>query len=120
MDKKIRKYNSEFRNNLKQKILKLTDKSDFIEIYNIINDQPDPKLTSNRNGVYFNLNQLNDDRIEKLSDFLHKKFDQDDPINSNEKMIYQSYSKDNLESLDGPKLSNQERNILKKIRQHNN
>jgi hypothetical protein len=113
MDKKLRKYNSEFRNNLKQKINKLTEKTDFIAIYDIIQKS---NITTNRNGIYFDLNKLDDDIIEKLSIFLQGKFDIN-PENS-QRMVYQSYSKDNLESLDGPKLSNQERNILKKIRQN--
>jgi len=115
MDKKLRKYNSEFRNNLKQKINKLTEKVDLLAIYDIIQKS---NITTNRNGIYFDLNKLDDTTIENLAIFLQEKFDTT-ILPNNERMVYQSYSKDNLESLDGPKLSNQERNILKKIRQHN-
>ena len=36
-EKKLRKYNSEYRKNLKTKISKLSDKNDFIIIYKIVN-----------------------------------------------------------------------------------
>ena len=61
MEKVSRRYNSNHRKIIKQKISSLTDKSDFISIYNIINNEIESKISINRNGIYFNLNSLSDD-----------------------------------------------------------
>jgi hypothetical protein len=112
-----RKYNSIFRNNLKDKISKLNSKSDYMYIYRIILDELGDKISINRNGVYFNLNLLNDNTIELLHNFISDKIDSE--INTEQQKIkYESYSKENTsqkEFLYGPKLSNQDKTILKRL-----
>ena len=112
-----RKYNSIFRNNLKDKISKLNSKSDYMYIYRIILDELGDKISINRNGVYFNINLLNDDTIELINNFISDKIDSE--INTEQQKIkYESYSKENTsqkEFLYGPKLSNQDKTILKRL-----
>jgi hypothetical protein len=112
-----RKYNSIFRNNLKDKISKLNSKSDYMYIYRIISDELGDKISVNRNGVYFNLNLLNDNIIELLNNFISDKIDSE--INTEQQKIkYESYSKEiNVQNdfLYGSKLSNQDKTILKRL-----
>ena len=63
--KKIRKYNSEYRKKLISKIEKVIatrdlmdkkDKSNIISIYNIINEDITNNFSSNRNGLFINMN----------------------------------------------------------------
>jgi hypothetical protein len=113
----IRKYNSIFRKNLKDKISKLNSKSDYLYIYRIILDELGDKMSVNRNGVYFNLNILNDNTIELINNFISDKIDSE--INTEQQKIkYESYSKETTvqnEFLYGPKLSNQDKTILKRL-----
>jgi hypothetical protein len=112
-----RKYNSIFRKNLKDKISKLNSKSDYMYIYRIILDELGDKMSINRNGVYFNLNILNDKTIELINNFISDKIDSE--INTEQRKIkYESYSKETTvqnEFLYGPKLSNQDKTILKRL-----
>jgi hypothetical protein len=112
-----RKYNSIFRNNLKDKISKLNSKSDYMYIYRIILDELGDKISINRNGVYFNINLLNDDTIELINNFISDKIDSE--INTEQQKIkYESYSKEmNVQNdfLYGSKLSNQDKTILKRL-----
>jgi hypothetical protein len=112
-----RKYNSIFRKNLKDKISKLNSKSDYLYIYRIILDELGDKMSVNRNGVYFNLNILNDNTIELINNFISDKIDSE--INTEQQKIkYESYSKETTvqnEFLYGPKLSNQDKTILKRL-----
>lgn len=117
--KVIRKYNSNFRKNIKQKITKLVDKKDFVSIYKIINLELESKLSINRNGIYFNLNLLTDECIEKLNIFLDDIFNKDEILSEDNKIKYKPYIKDNLNDneYNEYKLSNQERSLLKKFHQ---
>ena len=64
MEKKsLRKYNSDFRKNFKQKLTKLSNKNDCFQIYKIINSELENKITINNNGMYFNINLLSDKTI---------------------------------------------------------
>ena len=112
-----RKYNSIFRKNLKDKISKLNSKSDYMYIYRIILDELGDKMSINRNGIYFNLNILNDKTIELINNFISDKIDSE--INTEQRKIkYESYSKETTvqnEFLYGPKLSNQDKTILKRL-----
>jgi hypothetical protein len=119
-NKIIRKYNSNFRKNIKQKITKLVDKRDFVTIYKIINLELESKLSINRNGIYFNLNLLTDECIEKLIMFLDDIFNKNEILSEDNKIKYKPYIKDNLnnnEYNNEYKLSNQERSLLKKFHQ---
>ena len=65
----IRKYNSEFRKIVKERIDKLKFKNDYKYIYNLVR-KTSTKITKNKNGLYFNLNCLDDDTISDIVDYL--------------------------------------------------
>jgi len=121
MEKICRKYNSEFRKNIKQKISKLSNRYDYIQIYKIIISELENKISSNRNGIYFNLNLLSDKTIEKIIIFLDNIIDTE---NNSEyvKVKYETYNKDtNIENfIITHKLTNQEKSLIKKYRLKNN
>ena len=118
-EKNSRKYNSDFRKNLKNKISKLSNKNDFIQIYKIVNSESDNKLSINRNGIYFNLNLLSDKTIEDILLILDKNDSDTQTSSEPTKIIYETYNKDtNIENfIIGHKLTNQEKSFIKKFRQ---
>jgi len=63
-----RKYNSSFRNTIKNRIGRLENINDFKYIYKLIKNKTN--ITINKNGVYFNLQSLDDETIEDLIDYL--------------------------------------------------
>ena len=110
-----RKYTSTIRRKIVQKISKLKDKKDFVNIFNLIQIELGKDISINRNGIFFNINSLSDECIEKLAAFLN--ISGDTVTETETKIKYQSYSIDELENVNkvGPKLSNQEKSIIKKI-----
>ena len=63
-----RKYNSSFRNTIKTRIGRLENINDYKYIYKLIKNKTN--MTINKNGVYFNLQSLDDETIEDLIDYL--------------------------------------------------
>ena len=63
-----RKYNSSFRNTIKTRISRLENINDFKYIYKLIKNKTN--ITINKNGVYFNIQSLDDETIEDLIDYL--------------------------------------------------
>ena len=63
-----RKYNSSFRNTIKSRISRLENINDYKYIYKLIKNKTN--ITINKNGVYFNLQSLDDETIEDLIDYL--------------------------------------------------
>jgi len=118
-EKNFRKYNSEFRKTLKNKISKLSNKNDFIQIYKIVNSELETKLSINRNGIYFNLNLLSDKSIDDITIILDKNDINNQVNNEQSKIIYETYNKDNnIETfIHDQKLTNHEKSIIKKFRQ---
>jgi hypothetical protein len=115
--KSFRKYNTEFRKNLKDKIIKLNNKIDYLYIYKLINEELESKVSVNRNGVYFNLNSISDECIEKIILFLDNKTETDIQID-HVKIEYKLYSQDNISNdFYKSKFTNQEKTILKKLHQ---
>lgn len=119
MENFSRKYNSEFRKNLKQKISKLSNKYDYLQIYKIIISELENKISSNRNGIYFNLNLLSDKTIEKINIFLNNIIETNSEF---VKVKYETYNKDtNIENfIITHKLTNQEKSLIKKYRLKDN
>ncbi len=113
-----RKYNSQFRKKLVSKFEKLKDKSDFLEIYNIITEDIGNNFSSNRNGIFINMNILSDDCIEQLVNFIEEKLNYAMTQSETDKINYKTYKFDEVEIISdmGHKLSNQEKNIIKRIR----
>ncbi len=113
-----RKYNSQFRKKLVSKFEKLKDKSDFLEIYNIITEDIGNNFSSNRNGIFINMNILSDNCIEQLVNFIEEKLNYTMTQSETDKINYKTYKFDEVEIISdmGHKLSNQEKNIIKRIR----
>jgi hypothetical protein len=113
-----RKYNSEFRKKLVSKFDKLKSKTDYIDIYNIIVQDIGTNFSSNRNGIFINMNILSDKCVDKLIDFMDDKLNLTLSQTENDKVNYKAYKIDDVEIISemGHKLSNQEKNIIKRIR----
>ena len=115
MVKPCRLYNSIFRKNLKEKIIKLNNKNDYLIIYGLISKELESKFSVNKNGVYFNINLLSDNCIKDLSDYISEKYDTE-TVTEISKIKYETYYKEtNMDFSYGTKFSNQEKTILKKL-----
>ncbi len=113
-----RKYNSQFRKKLVSKFEKIKSKSDQIELYNIIVEDIGNNFSSNRNGIFVNMNLLSDKCIDNLLEFMEDKLNCNMTQTETDKINYKSYKFDEVEIISemGHKLSNQEKNIIKRIR----
>jgi hypothetical protein len=113
-----RKYNTDFRKKLVSKFDKLKNKNEYIDIYNIIIEDIGTNFSTNRNGIFINMNLLSDNCIDKLIEFMDDKLNVTLTQTENEKVNYKSYKIDDVEIISemGHKLSNQEKNIIKRIR----
>ena len=63
-----RKYNSSFRQTIKTRIARLQNINDYKYIYKLVKNKTN--ITINKNGIYFNLQSLDDQTIEDLIDYL--------------------------------------------------
>ncbi len=113
-----RKYNTVIRKKLISKFDKLKDKSDYITIYNIITNDIGNNFSTNRNGIFINMNILSDNCVEQLLEFVNEKLNSTLSSTETERVNYKSYKFDEVEIMSemGHKLSNQEKNIIKRIR----
>ncbi len=113
-----RKYNTVIRKKLVNKFEKIKEKSDLITIYNLISHDIGNNFSSNRNGIFINMNILSDDCVEKLLEFVNEKLNSALSATETDKVNYKSYKFDEVEIISemGHKLSNQEKNIIKRIR----
>jgi hypothetical protein len=116
-----RKFNTEFRKKIVYKINKLKDKNDNIHIYNIIVDDISTNFSANRNGIFINMNILSDKCIYKLIEFMDDKLNLTITNSESDKINYNSYVVNDIDEISdgGHKLSNQEKNIIKRIRKKN-
>lgn len=74
MDQKHpRKFNSITRKKLISKIDILKNNDDYIQIYYIIVNDIGNNISSNRNGLFININLLSDKCIQQLMHFVEKK-----------------------------------------------
>ena len=117
-----RKFNSELRKKILEKINKIKDKKILVSILNIIKKEDTNGYSQNKSGIYFNLNKLADDSIELISNIIEPYIDmlnsETEEESNSDKIVYKQYSNmDNLDNYDnlGPRLSNQEKSILKKF-----
>ena len=98
-------------------IEKLTHKTDYIELFKIINNVTD-KYTQNNNGVFINLNCLDDTTLQKIEHFLETKkqpHKNNQVVNVNRQIdLLKSLSDNTQESI--MKLTNYEKNIVKRHR----
>ena len=108
---KKRKYDSKHRKKIADKFKRVTDKNILFEIYKIIKKDLKNKISKNNNGIFFDMNKLSDNCLEKISVILNENIDTE---TSEIKLSYIPYSSQNENSEDG--LSNKEKNILKKCK----
>jgi hypothetical protein len=90
----------------------IKDKKDLVQIYKIIVADINDNISTNRNGIFVNMNLLSDKSIKKINDYI-----EDNVLINNsdiEKINYKTF-KFNDEDY-GQKLSNQEKHIIKRIR----
>jgi len=115
-EKKPRKYNTDFRKKLVNKFDKIKNRNDMHTIYNIISKDIGTNFSSNRNGIFINMNILSDDCIDKLVEYIDDK--NTSSLTMSDKVNYKSYKFDEIDVISetGQKLSNQEKNIIKRIR----
>jgi len=115
-----RKYNSVFRKKLVDKFEKIKSKSELLDIYNIIIEDIGTDFSTNQNGIFINMNILSDKCIKKLIDYIDDKSlsTTTQTQTETEKINYKTYKLDDVENISegGIKLSNQEKNIIKRIR----
>lgn len=116
--KKNRKYNTEFRNKISQNINKLKNKESLITILNIIHKDSKSSLSQNKSGIYFNINILTDNSIEKIIEILKNESIENSDTASSTKLEYISYSDSNndINNIKGGRLRNHEKIILKKVK----
>ena len=114
-----RKYNSQFRKKLIEKINKIKDKTQLVSIFKIVNRDIGESYSQNKSGIYFNMNLLSDNAITELNELIGNYIDTENASeNTEDKITYKSYSENELDLYNslGPRLSNQEKSILKKFK----
>lgn len=72
-----RKFNSEYRKRLVSKIQNLNNNDYYIKLYYIITNDIGNNISSNRNGIFIDLNLLSDNCIEEINIFLNSKIKKD-------------------------------------------
>ena len=117
-----RKYNSQYRRKLLDKLDKIKNKEFIKNVFKIVNKDVGDNYSENKSGIFFNMNILSDSSIEEINSL----FDSFDNIEisetSEDKLTYKAYSENEIEMYNsiGPRLSNQERSILKKYKNETN
>jgi hypothetical protein len=121
MENSKRKFNTDSRKKLVTKIGKLLSKTksknDSINIYSIINEDIGDNYSSNRNGIFINMNILSDTCIQKLIDYIEEQtciLSQTETEKPTFKLLQNNF--DEIVPEMGQKLSNQEKHIIKRIR----
>ena len=118
----IRKSNSTIRKKLSDKIKKIKDKNELIKIFKIVNKDIGNNYSENKSGIYFNINLLSDNGIDEILNIIQSIENSDTQTDTcDDKIKYTSYSDNNIELYNslGPRLSNQEKSILKKSKNIN-
>ena len=121
-----RKYNSEYRKKLISKLDIIKNKNILIDIYNIIINDIGNNYSFNRNGIFININIISDSCIDNLNEYIENNYNSSNSNNiidvKNDKIDCKIYQYDEIELISemGHKLSNQEKNIIKRIRKTKN
>ena len=118
-----RKYNSNFRKKILNKIKQIKNKNDLVSIFKIVNRDIGDNFSQNKSGIFFNMNLLSDEGIEEILQLIDlTNASETATENTEEKLIYKTYSENEIEvynSIGGYRLSNQEKSILKKLKNLN-
>lgn len=94
----------------------LKSKTDYMELFKIINNVTD-KYTQNNNGVFINLNCLDDSTLQKIEKFLERnKTKEKKNIDLNKQINLLKSLSDNTTNESILKLTNYEKNIVKRHR----
>lgn len=122
-EKNSRTYNLQIRKKLLEKIKKIKDKTQLIEVFKIVNKDIGENFSKNKSGIYFNLNILSDNAIGEIIEIVQI-FNINETVSETtveDKITYKSYSENELDIYNslGPRLSNQEKSILKKLKNIN-
>ena len=117
-----RKYDSNSRRIILDKIKKIKRKEDLVSIFKIVNRDIGDDYSENKSGIYFNMNLLSDDAIIEILELLKvNTVSETASENTEDKLTYKTYSENEIEVYNsiGPRLSNQEKSILKKCKNLN-
>ena len=114
LESKNRYYNLSYRKKLINKLNKLNNKEDYINIYKIIFNDIGNNLCANSNGIFININLLSDNCVATINNYISDK-STDFPIESNKFNFNKLYNSDKLDEISNfVKLSNQEKNLIKR------
>jgi len=119
-----RTFDSYYRKKLIDKINNMKDKNQLVLIFKIVNRDIGNDYSENKSGIYFNMNLLSNDAILEISNLINAFIEteaENASENTEEKVTYKSYSENEVEVYNsfGPRLSNQEKSILKKCKNFN-
>ena len=117
--KNNRIYNTIFRKKLVENLDKINDNIVLLEIYNIIIEDIGNNYSSNKNGIFVNLNILSDICIKNLIDICDKNKIINLKINNNDNIL--NYKLDDVDLITemGHKLTNHEKVFIKKLKKNN-
>lgn len=118
-NKPSRKYNSQYRKKLVNKINKLETKEEYIELYNIIISDIGTNFSSNVNGLFLNVNLLSDECIDNVNIYLDRQLNKDTTSETYSDVTITSYKSQGTDDINDSvnyKLSNQEKTIIKRFR----
>jgi len=108
--------------NIVRKIEQIKSKRYFIEIFKIIKND-NIKYTQNKNGLFIDMNKLSNDTIHKIDTYLKTlelNLSESDSKLSVDSLTFSNNEDDIRNIIGNCKLTNHEKNILKKVRQENN
>lgn len=113
-----RKYKLSFRKKLLENIKKVKSKQVITSVFKIVNRDIGNNFSENKSGIYFNLNLLSDDAIEEIVEIIKLNLESSLSETTDDKLIYKTYSENEIDIFNsiGPRLSNQEKSILKKCK----
>jgi hypothetical protein len=118
-----RTFDSHYRKKLIDKINNIKDKSQLVLIFKIVNRDIGNSYSENKSGIFFNMNLLSNDAIIEISDLINHFIETETEAEnaSEDKVTYKSYSDNDVDTYNsfGPRLSNQEKSILKKCKNFN-
>lgn len=115
-------YNNVEKKNIVRKIEQIKNKKYYIEIFKIIKNN-NIKYTQNRNGLFIDMNKLSNETIYKIDEYLKTlelNASESDSKLSIDSLTFSNNDDDIRNILGNCKLTNHEKNILKKIKQENN
>ena len=115
-------YSAIEKKNIVHKIEQIKNKKNFIEIFKIIKND-NIKYTQNRNGLFIDMNKLSNSTIYKIDQYLKSlelNLSESETKLSVDSLTF-SNNEDDIRNIIGTyKLTNHEKNILKKFKQKNN